>query len=122
MPRNIITEQQIEEEALRMLEEEGYEYVYGPDIAPAPEGKTPERERYSDVVLVGRLRKALERINPKAPKEAIEEAIKKILRDESQNLIVNNQHFHKFVADGISVPYRKEGEIRHVIIQLFDFE
>ena len=32
MPQNIITEDHIEEEALRMLKEEGYEYIYAPSI------------------------------------------------------------------------------------------
>ena len=52
--RNIITEDHIEEEALRMLANEGYEYVYAPEIAPTADGGNGERKRYSDIVLVGR--------------------------------------------------------------------
>lgn len=120
MPQNIITEDHIEEEALRMLKEEGYEYVYAPSIAPAPEGNN-ERKKYSDVVLVDRLTIALERINPNVPKEAIEEAVKRIIRNESQNLISDNQQFHKLITDGMSIPYRAKEGIKHANVQLFDF-
>jgi type I restriction enzyme R subunit len=44
---------------------------------------SPERKSYSDVVLVERLRNAVDRINPDIPREAKEEAIKKVLRSES---------------------------------------
>ena len=64
MPKNIITEDHIEQEALKILEEEGYNYIYAPTIAPVSDGGNNERKRYSDVVLVDRLREALEKINP----------------------------------------------------------
>ncbi len=52
-----ITENSIEEFAIELLEKLGYESVYGPDIAP--DGETPERESYEQVLLIDRLRKAL---------------------------------------------------------------
>ncbi len=121
MPQNIITEDHIEEEALRMLKEEGYDYIYAPNIAPAPEGNG-ERKKYSDVVLVDRLTIALEKINPKVPKEAIEEAVKKVLRSQSQNLVSDNQQFHNFLVNGVDVEYRKDGRIKGDKVWLFDFE
>jgi len=121
MPQNIITEDHIEEEALRMLKDEGYDYIYAPSIAPAPEGNG-ERKRYSDVVLVDRLTTALERINPKVPKEAIEEAVKKVLRSQTQNLVSDNQQFHNLFVNGVDVEYRKDGRIKGDKVWLFDFE
>lgn len=53
----------------------GYEYAHGPEIAP--DGASPERADYGQVVLVDRLRRALERINPDVPAEAIEDALRK---------------------------------------------
>jgi len=120
--RNIITEDHIEEEALRMLANEGYEYVYAPEIAPTADGGNGERKRYSDIVLVDKLRWALERINPKVPKEAIEEAVKKVIRSESQNLVADNQQFHNFLVNGVDVEYRKDGRIKGDKVWLFDFE
>ena len=121
MPQNIITEDHIEEEALRMLKEEGYDYIYAPSIAPAPEGNG-ERKKYSEVVLVDRLITALEKINPKVPKEAIEEAVKKVLRSQTQNLISDNQQFHNLLVNGVDVEYRKDGRIKGDKVWLFDFE
>ena len=55
-----ITESAIEEFAINLLEKQGYQYVYAPDIAP--DSDTPERNRFEDVLLLERLRKAVGRI------------------------------------------------------------
>ena len=59
-----ITESDVEQAALDILEELDYKTLYGPDIAPPPEGTRPERKNYSDVVLVERLTKAIDKLNP----------------------------------------------------------
>ena len=106
MPPNIITESHIEEIAIEFLEKESYNYLYAPIIAPLPEGNG-ERQRYSDVVLIDRLRTTLIKVNPKVPKEAIEEAIKKVLRIESQNLIsICNSLLPKLMSGKIRVPIK----------------
>jgi len=48
-------------------------------VGPSPLG----REARSEVVLVQRLRAALERLNPGLPEEAIEQAIAELVRDRS---------------------------------------
>jgi len=50
-------------------------------------------------------------LNPKIPKEAREEAIKKVLRAESQDLVHNNRVFHsKIIWDAYKQfqTYKKE--------------
>ncbi|GIW83437.1 MAG: hypothetical protein KatS3mg105_5244 [Gemmatales bacterium] len=84
----------------------GWEYVHGPTIAP--DGEAPERADYGQVVLVERLRNALERINPTIPAEAIEEAMRQVLRPESPSLIENNRRFHKMLTDGVDVSWRTD--------------
>jgi type I restriction enzyme R subunit len=119
----IITESDVELAALDILEELEYNTLYGPDIAPPPEGTKPERKTYSDVVLLERLARAIDKINPAIPKEAKEEAIKKVLRTESPRLIVNNQSFHRMLVNGLDVEYRnKDGRITGDKVWLFDFE
>lgn len=54
-----ITESEVEDAALAWLEELGYSVVHGPDIGP--EGSTPERSSYDEVLLTSRLRKAINR-------------------------------------------------------------
>lgn len=115
-----IVEQDIEDAALEILQGLGYKYIYGPDIAP--DGTNPERARWDDVVLVERLRSAIDSLNPDIPTEAKEEAIRKILRQSSHKLIQNNKIFHKYLTAGVEVEYRYKGRIKGDIVQLFDFE
>ncbi|NMX22233.1 hypothetical protein C5S30_07435 [ANME-1 cluster archaeon GoMg4] len=55
-----ITESAIEQYAIDLLEKQGYQYFYAPDIAP--DSETPERSSFEDVLLVERLKKAVGRI------------------------------------------------------------
>ncbi|PIR92432.1 DEAD/DEAH box helicase [Candidatus Falkowbacteria bacterium CG10_big_fil_rev_8_21_14_0_10_44_15] len=117
------TESTLEEATLEWLEELGYSVVGGPEIAPAPDGEKPERDSYSDVVLAGRLKKAIDQINPDIPEPAREEAFKKVLRSAnfSPQLILNNQAFHTLLHDGIDVEYqRPDGSIAGDKVKLID--
>lgn len=60
---NILTESEIEQFALDILKDLDYKIFHGPDIAW--DGKSPERSKeqnYKDVVLLERLREAINRI------------------------------------------------------------
>ncbi|MFO8015700.1 MAG: type I restriction endonuclease subunit R [Candidatus Woesearchaeota archaeon] len=96
----------------------GYTIIHGPDIAP--DGPKPERKAWDEVVLKDRLKKAIDRLNPNIPREAKEEALKKVLRAESPNLITNNEKFHNFLVNGVDVEYRKDGRVKGDIVYLFD--
>lgn len=48
-----MTEDQLEQETLTWLGEVGYRHLYGPDIAP--DGDSPERGNYHQVLLATRL-------------------------------------------------------------------
>ncbi|CAD6492735.1 MAG: hypothetical protein CHKLHMKO_00341 [Candidatus Argoarchaeum ethanivorans] len=115
-----ITESHIEEAALEILDSLGYEILHGPDISP--DGKNPERSSYETVVLVERLKEAIDKFNPTIPGEAKEQAIKQILRTESPELVTNNKNFHNYLVNGVDVEYRHEGRIKGDIVRLFDFE
>jgi len=114
-----ITESEVEGVVLETLSELGYKVIYGPDIAP--DGGKPEREDYSVVVLIDRLRAAIDKLNSSVPIEAREETLKKVLRVESPELAANNQCFHKMVVDGVDVEYRRDGRIIGDKVWLFDF-
>ncbi len=102
------TESDLENAVLEWLDGLGYSIKFGPDIAP--DGESPERESYKDVILVGRLRDAVARINPSIPREAQEEAVKKIIAVaySSPNLLVANHAFHQMLASGVDIEYRRE--------------
>ena len=56
------SESHVEDAALEWLSGLGYAVLHGPDISP--DGPTPERISYDQVLLTVRLREALERLNP----------------------------------------------------------
>ena len=120
MKMSHITESHIEEAALEILKEQGYKILSGPEIAV--DGTTPERNSYQQVILLDRLKEAINRLNPTIPEEAKEDAVKKLTRTESPKLIVNNQRFHDFLVNGVPVEYRKDGRIKGDIVYLFDFK
>lgn len=66
------------------------------------------RETMADVVLVARLRKSLEKLNPQLPKEAIDQAIEEIARDRStRSPVESNKEIYKLLKDGVKVRVRK---------------
>ncbi|MEK6238347.1 MAG: type I restriction endonuclease, partial [Planctomycetales bacterium] len=99
-------ESTVEEAALSWFEELGYTVLHGPDIGP--EGTASERESFADVVLVGRLRDAIDRLNPDIPEEAREEVSRQVLQPESPSLTGVNRAFHRMLRDGVEVEYRRE--------------
>lgn len=109
----------VEQEALEILKELGYEVLHGPDYSP--DSLTPIRKLYSDVVITERLRDAIYRLNPEIPQTAKEEAVKRVLRADSPDVISNNQKFHQFLTDGVTIEYRRDGRIVHDKVWLFDF-
>jgi len=116
----MLGESLLERAALEWFEELGYEVAYGPDISPG--GSKPERDSYSQVLLLNRLRQALLRINPTLPEEAIEKAIHKLVHIAKPTLEETNRAFHSMVRNGVSVRITRGKEKIGEIVKLFDFE
>ena len=114
-----ITESDIETLAIERLQALGFDYIYGPDIAP--DSANPERESFADVLLLGRLRNAVARINPTLPRAVLDEAIKTIQRISSPELLANNEAFHRLLTEGVNVSYQKDGNTRGDLVWLVDF-
>ncbi len=115
------TESDLEKAVLEWLEELGYSIAFGPDIAP--DGESPERQSYKDIVLVGRLREAIARINPDVPHDAREEALKKVVNIAYSNpdLLTTNHAFHTLLTLGVDVEYRRaDGSIAGDKVYLVD--
>jgi type I restriction enzyme R subunit len=121
MMSKILAESEVEEAVLEILKELDYSRAFGPEIAV--DGTSPERTSYSEVILTERTKEGIDRFNPKIPREAREEAFRKLLRTESHILIQNNKAFHKMLVDGVNVEYkRKDGSIAGGNVRLFDFQ
>jgi len=115
-----ITESTIETFAIELLEKQGYQYIYGPDIAP--DSETPARSSFEDIILLDRIKTAVSRINPTIPVDAQEDAIKQIQRIGSPELTANNETFHRMLTEGINVSYQKDGNSRGDLVWLIDFD
>ena len=110
----------VEEAALSWLAELGYAIATGPDIAPGE--AAAERTSFADVILVGRLQDAIQRLNPQIPQDAQDEALRKVVRLDTASLIGNNRAFHKMLRDGVEVEYsRPDGSIAGDRVRLVDF-
>lgn len=113
-------EDTLEQAVLEWLGSLGYQVAHGPDIGP--NGSAPERPNYSTVILEGRFRTALAKINPSIPDDGIDAAMKTVMRSEGGTLIEENRRFHKFVTDGVDTEYTgANGKVTHGKVWLFDF-
>ena len=119
----MITEDQLEQECIRWFTDQGYLYKNGYDIAP--DGDSPERDDYHQVVLKQRLLNQLEIINPELPIEALNDVVNTVSSPDTPILIKNNRAFHKFVIEGVPVEYTTvedgESKTKHTHAQLMDF-
>ncbi len=68
-------------------------------------GKSPlDRETKADVVLITRLRPAIEKLNPDIPAEAIDQAIEELTRDRSRmSLVAANREIYHLLKNGVRV-------------------
>ncbi|QQS47288.1 MAG: DEAD/DEAH box helicase family protein [Acidobacteriota bacterium] len=121
MSANRLTESVVEEAALAWLESIGWAIAHGPDIAP--DTLAAERSDFGEVILSGRLRDGLARLNPTLPTEALEDAFRKLTRPEGADLIQRNRALHRLLVNGVTVEYRTpSGEIRETQARVIDFD
>jgi type I restriction enzyme R subunit len=117
--KNSITENKIEQIALDYLQQLGYSHMLGTAISP--DGEHPERQ-YNEVILTTRLRDAIDKLNPTISQDAKEDALKKVLRTDSSNLLINNEIFHKYLTEGVDVEVRTDSGIRGEKVYIVDFD
>jgi type I restriction enzyme, R subunit len=116
-----LTESIVEDAALAWFGELGYAVGHGPQLAPGE--VAAERDSFSEVVLVGRLREAIRRLNPGIPEEAREDALRKVLRVGTPALVQTNRAFHRMLRDAVPVEYpRADGSIAGDHVRLVDFD
>ncbi len=116
-----LNESIVEDAALEWFGELGYAVGHGPHLAPGE--PATERDSFAEVVLVGRLREAIRRLNPAIPEEAREEALRKVLRVGTPALTQTNRAFHRMLRDGVPVEYpRPDGSIAGDHVRLLDFD
>ncbi len=113
-----ITEDEIEQYQLQLLQTLGYAYSNGYNVQP--EGKQQERESFGDVILIDRLTRSISQINPTIPPNARQQAVREIFNIGSPDLLNNNETFHRYLTEGITVEYQKDGDTRGEQVWLID--
>ena len=115
-----IAENDVENAALEWLAELGYAVEHGPDIGP--EGLASERGSYGEVLLTGRLREVLSRLNPHLSAETLEDVLRKVRQAETPSLIEENRRLHRYLIEGVPVEViREDGGVGGDTARLVDF-
>ncbi|MFM5090130.1 type I restriction endonuclease subunit R [Aeromonas caviae] len=114
-----MTEDQLEQEVLGWLAETGYRVVCGYDVAP--DSDNPWRNDFRQVVLEDVLREAVERLNPKVPPQAREDAVRQVLNLDTPAQLLANRLFHRLLVNGVKVEYQRGGETVGDYVRLADF-
>ena len=91
-----ITESIVEDAALGWLDALSYSVLHGMDIATGEPGMERSDPNFRAVVLDGRLRQALFRLNPDLPSEALEDAYRKLMRISGTLRVADT---HSFSSD-----------------------
>lgn len=115
-----LTEDSIEMDFIDILKNMGYQYFYGPDISPNWEN--PLRANYTSVILESIVDESLRKINPNLPGHARKEALEKVLNLGTSDLMVNNEQFHTYLTEGITIEYFSNWERTNEIVKLIDVE
>lgn len=115
----------VEQPAIELLAELGWATASGLEETFAEGGGSLGRRNRSEVVLLPRLRSALERLNPGQPPEAISCAIDELIRSRAaMGLVAANREIYRLLKDGIvvSVADRQRGGQSKVRLRVVDWD
>jgi type I restriction enzyme R subunit len=107
VPGGTFTESIVEGAALSRLGAIGWSVLHGPEIGYGAPGAERLDPHYRDVVLEGRLRSAIARLNPALPVAAVDDALRKLTRVAGPTMVDRNRRLHRLLVDGVTVEYRR---------------
>jgi len=105
-------ESNYENAVMILLDELGYTRLYGPDI---------ERD-FRNPIYMDALMERLPHINAQTDRQAVDEALYKLTHIEHGTLVQQNKQFMDWLQNGMEVSYQKNGETKHEIIRLIDYQ
>ncbi|HZK69204.1 MAG TPA: type I restriction endonuclease, partial [Paludibacter sp.] len=94
----MLNENIIEQSLIDQLVGQGYQYFYGPNIAPY--SHNPQRESFASIVLEVQFKAALQKLNPTLPESARSEAYQKVINLGTDDIMENNERFHTYLTNG----------------------
>ncbi len=115
-----LSEAAVEQTLLAQFHALGYTRAHEEIIGP--DGKHPERESYDEVILTKRLVAAVARLNPRVPREAQQDAVRKVRHSELPALLEENRRLHTLLTEGVDVEfYADDGTLTAGKVRLIDF-
>ena len=125
MPSEYTEDRLVEQPAIELIRDElKWDYLYCYDEW-ASGSSAFGRETRREVVIVSRLRPALEKLNPELPDEALDAAVEEISRDRSAlGLIEANREIYRLIKSGIKVKVenRRDGGQEVKVVRVIDWD
>ena len=116
----LITEDHLEQQCLEWFKDLGYRHVFAPDLDR--DGPTPERSDFRQVILTGRLRSALQRLNPGVPASTIESAVLQLANPNVPGLLASNRNFHRWMTQGLPITYMEGNQQVGIRLKVIGFD
>jgi type I restriction enzyme R subunit len=113
----------VEQPAIRLFAELGWETINASDEVPGLDG-TLGRDAKGDVILAGRLRPLMQRLNPGFPDSAIDAALDELSRDRSaMPMAAANRELWMLMREGVkvSIPDTEKGGMKEERVRLIDW-
>jgi type I restriction enzyme R subunit len=119
-----LNEADIEMNALDEFIALGWDTKFGPDISKGcGDDAKRERDEFDQIYLDGRFRTALANLNPGLEHKMLDEALLRLRKAESQNLLRENLRVHRLITEGCPVEYIDgAGNTRGVRVRYIDFD
>jgi len=115
-----MNENHLETACMDWLAKSGYECLTGDDVSLG--GSHEARSKYIEVVLLPRLRPAIERLNPVASPATVDDALAKVQFFAAQSLVEGNREFYSWMREGISVDVTAaDGTPQQIRLQVIDW-
>jgi type I restriction enzyme R subunit len=115
-----ITEDHLEQLCIEWFQSLGYEYRHGEAISPG--GAAPERAKYAETILSGRLEAALQRLNDALPASAVDDALRRVTHYAGTSLIESNRELYSWIRNGIPVDVDSDGQLRRQLVQVVNWD
>lgn len=115
-----LNESTLEAEAVSWFVELGYQAL--DTFAVGPLAEPPLRTSVRETLLAPTLRAALYRLNPEAPEDVLEEALRRLIHDEEPRLLHANLRWHRRLRDGLAIDVGQGDAARSHRVRLVDFE
>lgn len=118
---NSLNENNLTEQSLiEWLQGQGYEYVYGPTMAPGQ--PSAERDDFRGVVLKNRLLSSVRRFNPQLPALQAEQVVDDIAGYHNADVMLGNKEVFTLITEGVKKTWQENGVEKTAVVKLVNFE